>query len=72
MGFVVRVVTRINAHHDTGVGIALIARILAHAVGHHPLGFAGGCHHGASRAHAKAIHTATVVRVVNQFVVGSA
>ena len=71
-GFVRRVVLRFDAHHDARIGIALVARILAHAVGDDAPGLAGGGHHGATRTHAEAVHRASVGGVVHQLVVGSA
>ena len=65
-----RVVGRVNAHHDARVGIALVARILAHAVGHHPFGLRGRGHHCAAGAHAKAVNAAAIFGVVHQLVVG--
>jgi hypothetical protein len=35
---VLPVVLRRDAHHDAGVGVALVARVLAHAVGDHAPG----------------------------------
>ena len=66
------VVARVNAHHQAGIGIALVARILAHAVGHHPARFGSGRHHRAARAHAKAVDAAPIAGVVHQFVIGRA
>jgi len=63
---------RINADHDGGVGVALVARILAHAVGYHPAGLGSGGHHRAARTHAEAVHTARVLAVVHQLVIGRA
>jgi hypothetical protein len=54
------------------VGVALVARILAHAVGHHAARLRGGGHHGAARAHAEAVGRAAVGAVVHQLVVGRA
>ena len=74
-GLVIRVVGRVYAHHHAGIGVALSARILAHAVGDHPAGLAGGGYYRAARAHAKAVHRASLARavfcVVHQLVVGS-
>ena len=65
-------ISRCNAHHDAGIGIALVARILAHAVGHHAADFRGGGHHRAARAHAKTVDAAAIGSVVHQLVVGRA
>ena len=67
-----RKVARVNAHHDAGIGIALVARILAHAVGHDAARFGRGRHHRAARAHAKAVHRAAIAGMVHQFVFGRA
>ena len=61
-----------DAHHDAGVGVALVARILAHAVGDHASGLGRRRHHRAAGTHAEAVHRAAVFRVVHQFVVGRA
>ena len=62
----------IDAHHDTGVRVALVARVLAHAVGDHAARLGGGGHHGAARAHAEAVDGAAVPGVMDQLVVGGA
>ena len=69
---VLPVVLRRDADHDAGIGVALVARILAHAVGHHALRLRGGGHHGAAGTHAEAVDRAAVLRVVHQLVVGRA
>ena len=61
-----------DADDDTGVGVTLIARVLAHAVGYHAVRLAGGGDHSAAWAHAEAVHRATVLGVVHQLVVGGA
>src|SRR5690606_19154271 len=50
------------------IGIALIAGILTHAIGHHFVGFGGGSHHSATGTHTKAVNRTTVARVVYQFI----
>ena len=45
---------------------------MAHAIGDHATGFAGGRDHGATGAHAKAVDRATVGRVVHQLVISRA
>ena len=67
-----RIVRRLNAHHDARIGVALIARVLAHAIGHHAARLGRGGHHRAAGAHAKAVHRAPIPRVVHQLVVGRA
>src|SRR6185369_1837125 len=57
---------------DAAVGVALGARILAHAVGHDTAGLRGGGDHGAARAHAEAVGGAAVGAVVHELVVGGA
>jgi hypothetical protein len=52
---VLAVVLRRDAHHDAGVGVALVAAVLAHAVGDHAASFGRGGHHRATRAHAEAV-----------------
>ena len=71
-GLVLRKVCGVDTDYDTGIGIALIARILAHAIGHYAACFTGGSDHGAARAHTKAIDTASVGSMVHQFVIRSA
>ena len=66
------VVRRRYAHHDAGIGVALIARVLAHAVGHHPAWLRCGGHHRAAGAHAKAVNAATIGRMVHQLIVSRA
>ena len=71
-GRVLREVGRLDADHDAGVGIALIARVLAHAIGDHAPRLAGSGHYGAAGAHAKTVNTAPIAGVVHQFVIGRA
>ena len=66
------VICRGDAHHDARIGIALIARILAHAVRDHATRLGGGGHHSASGAHAKTVNAAafgfSCFSMVHQFV----
>ena len=71
-GIELGVVLRRDADHDAGVGVALVARVLAHAVGDHAAGLGGRGDHGAARAHAEAVDRAPVAGVVHQLVVGRA
>ena len=66
------VVNGVDSHHDAGIGVAFIARVLAHAVGDHAAWLRCGRHHRATGAHAKAVDGAAVIGVVHQFVVGGA
>ena len=66
------VVRRRDADDDAGVGVALVARVLAHAVGDHALRLRGRGDDRAARAHAEAVDRAAVLRVVHEPVVGSA
>src|SRR5450830_247914 len=59
-----------DADDDPGVGITFVARVLAHAVGDHPVWLGSRRHHGAARAHAEAVDRTTVLGVVHQLVVG--
>src|SRR5450830_650299 len=61
-----------DADDDPGVGITFVARVLAHAVGDHPVWLGSRRHHGAARAHAEAVDRTTVLGVVHQLVVGRA
>ena len=61
-----------EADDDAGIGVALVARVLAHAVGHHPARLGGRGDDRAARAHAEAVDRAAVLRVVHQLVVGGA
>ena len=63
-----RKVAGVNAHHNAGVGVAFVARVLAHAVGHHAPGLGGGRYHRAAGAHAKTVDRASVRCVVHQLV----
>ena len=54
------VVLRRDADDDAGVGVALVARVLAHAVGDDAARLRGGRDHGAARAHAEAVDRAAV------------
>ena len=63
------VVSRRDAHHNTGVRIALIAGVLAHAVGHQSARLRCCGYHCASWAHAKAVNAAAIVGMVHQLVV---
>src|SRR5450830_917326 len=67
-----RIITGCNADDDAAVGIAFIARILAHAIGDHASRFRGGGHYGTARAHAKAIDRAAIPAVMHQLVIGRA
>ena len=67
-----RVVLRRDADDDAGVGVALVARVLAHAVGDHAARLGGRGDHRAARAHAEAVDRAAVAGVVHQLVVGGA
>ena len=67
-----REIARVDAHHHAGVGVALGARILAHAVGDHPTRLGGGGHHRAAGAHTEAVDRAAVLGVMHQLVVGRA
>ena len=67
-----RVILRRDPAHDRRVGVALVARVLAHAVGDHAPRLARGRDHGAARAHAEAVDRAPVAAVVHQLVVGRA
>ena len=67
-----REIFRRDADHQCRIGIAFVARVLAHAIGDHALRLRGGRHHGAARAHAKAVHRASVRRVVHEPVFGRA
>ena len=71
-GIQLRKIGRRDAHHHACVGIALGARILAHAVGHHAARLAGGSHHGAAWAHTEAVHGAPIAGMVHQLVIGRA
>ena len=61
-----------DADHDAGVGVALVAGILAHAVGDDAPRLGGRGHHGAARAHAEAVDRAAVRAVMHELVVGGA
>jgi hypothetical protein len=66
------IVFRRDADDDAGVGVAFVARILAHAVGDHAARFRRGRDHRAAGAHAEAVDRAAVARVMHQLVVGGA
>ena len=66
---IARIILGRNRHHHAGIGIAFGARILAHAIGHHPPGLTGGGHHGAAGAHAETIDRAAILRVMHQLVI---
>ena len=66
---IARKVFRRNVDDDSGIGVALGARILAHPVGDHAVGFRGGSDDLSARAHAEAIHGPAVAGVIDQFVV---
>ena len=55
-----------DADHEAGVGVALVARILAHAVGHDSAWLAGGRDHRAARAHAEAVDGAAIRAMVRK------
>ena len=55
-----------------GIGVALVARVLAHAIGDHAPGLGGGRHHRAAGAHAEAVDRAAIAGVMHQLVVRGA
>ena len=55
-----RIIRRRDADDDAGIGVALVARILAHAVGHDAPRLGRGGHHRPARAHAEAVDRAAV------------
>src|SRR3954451_19976217 len=63
------VVGRCDADDDAGIGVALPAGILAHAIGDNTARFGGRSHHGAAGAHAKTVDRAPIAAVMNQLVV---
>src|SRR3546814_10157696 len=67
-----RIIFRRDADDDAGVGVALVARVLAHAVGDDAAGFRRGGDDGAAGAHAEAVDAAAVLRMVDELVVGGA
>ena len=66
-----RIIGRRNIDHDTAVGIALVARILAHAIGDHPFRLRSRSHHRPAGTHAEAVDSAAIGAVVHQLVIGS-
>ncbi len=64
------IIGRRNADHDAAVGIALIARILAHAIGHNPSRFRRGGNDSAARTHAETVDRTAIAAVMHQFVIG--
>ena len=69
---IARKVARLDAHHQARIGVAFVAAVLAHTVGHHAARLAGGRDHSAAGAHAKAVDGAAVRCVVHQLVIGRA
>src|SRR6201985_2243985 len=69
---VLAIVLWVDAHDDAGVGVAFVARILAHAIGDDAIFFRRRRDDGAARAHAEAVDRAAIARVVHQLVVGRA
>ena len=65
-------IRRRDTHDNAGIGVAFVAGILAHAIGHHTAGLGCGRHHGAAGAHAEAVDAAAVGAVMHQLVVGGA
>ena len=66
------VVLRRDADDDAGVGVALVVRVLAHAVGDDAARLRRRGDDRAARAHAEAVDRAAVAGVVHQLVVGGA
>src|SRR5204863_4595144 len=66
------VVLRRDADDDARVGIALVARVLAHAVGDDAARLRSRGDDRAAGAHAEAVDRAAVLRVVHELVVGGA
>ena len=60
------VLRRLDPDHEAGVGVALVARILAHPVGDDAPDLGGRGHHRSARAHAEAVDGASVRTVVRQ------
>ena len=67
-----RIVLGRDADNNCAVGIAFIARILAHAIGHEATGFGCGGDHSATRAHAETVDRSPVARVMDELVIGRA
>ncbi len=67
-----RIVVGRDADDDAGIGVALGALVLAHAVGDHAPRLGCRRHHGAARAHAEAVDRTAVAAVVHDLVVGGA
>src|SRR5579862_7726493 len=66
------VLLRVDANHDAGIGVALVAGVLTHAVGHDTSRLRRRGHDGASRAHAEAVDRTAIPCVMHQLVVGGA
>ncbi len=66
------ILLRVDAYHDARVGIAFVARVLAHAIGHHAAWLGGGGNHGTAGAHAEAVDRTAILGVIHQLVVGGA
>ena len=60
----------VQGHNQPAVGVALVAGMLAHAIGHHPAFFRRCPHHKSTGTHAEAINAASVLGVVHQLVLG--
>src|SRR5450830_1257220 len=63
------IIRRRNADHDAAVGVAFVARILAHAVGDDAFRLGGRRYHGAARTHAEAVDRTAVGGMMHQLVV---
>ncbi len=61
---------RRDADHDTGVGIAFGARILAHAVGDKTARLGRRRHDSSARAHAETVDRAAIFAVMHELIVG--
>ena len=62
---------RLDIDHQGGIGIALIARILAHAIGYKASRLGRSRHHCAAGAHAKAIGGAAIATGMAEAIIGS-
>ena len=60
------IILRRDADHDAGIGVALIAGILAHAVGDDAAFLRGRRHHRAAGAHAETVDAAAIAGMMHQ------
>ena len=67
-----RIIRRRDADHDARIGVPLIARILAHAIGDDAPRLRSRGNHCTAGTHAEAVDGAAIAAMMHKFIVGGA